>query len=427
MEFYGKTISAEITGWDKLSKIDFTCLKRIYNLDISNNGLEAVGFDKKFENNIKSITMKSLNTREINITQPTLEYLDMTDTTVNIVTLSVDNLKKLIGFNHNTLIGDEPRLTISNFKLPIDLSNFPSNVSIELSHIDYLPTGLDTIEKIDTLLIDDCKNINGIRKLSINDCFDITLKYIYKLNKIKINEIESLDGMKIIANIDLVSLELPQCDLAHVTVIVYANINLSEIIYDGISYGKEDDNDHDLIALCGKLNIVLYTLPEDDADAGIHKLSFNKLYINKEKGNYYNINPQIYKNRELIGEPLTGSSIDDIVNYDGVEYSYIKFPESTGVIINNPGLEFILDRNVINYNDNKVNITKPYNGPFVALGLNEYTAESLVDLLNSEGYEPIIFTDKPELLKSLGYYKVINQFNYAPDLPNVFGIKLVVY
>ena len=66
------------------------------------------------------------------------------------------------------------------------------------------------------------------------------------------------NSIKMIGNIDLVSLELPHQDFTDIKVILYANINLSEIICNGISYGKEDDN-NDLVALCGALDINLYT------------------------------------------------------------------------------------------------------------------------------------------------------------------------
>ena len=427
-QFYGKTISVKVNGFESLSEIILDCVCEIISLDISDNGLTVIDFDGPFADNIRSITMRNMDIAdEIVINQPTLEYLDITNTTTSTLSLSVENLKKLNGFTSKTLIAGEepPSLTISSFKLPLNLSNFPSNISISLYYSDYFPTGLDTIEKINVLIIEDCKNINEIRNFYINDCNDIYLSRIYKLNGIKINNISNLTSIIIISNIDLVTLELPEGNLSNATVILYANINLSEIIYNGISYGKEDDN-NDLVALCGALDINLYTAARYSSDDGKHRLGFNKLYI-KESLNFYNINPQIYKNRELIGEPLENSYDDNNeLRYSGLEYSYVKLPTSTDIIDDNK-LNPILLFNVINYNGNNVVLYSSEYNAFVAFGLTEDTAASFIDKLDKNALGAIVFTDKPNLLKGLKNHKVINPFNYAPDLPNVFGIKLVVY
>lgn len=430
MEFYDKIISVEITGWDTLSKIDFQCLTHICNLDISDNGLTIIDFDEAFDGNIKSITMKNMiiddPDSEILISQPTLEYLNITNSSSSKLTLSLESLKEIDGFTPSTLIGDNPKLTISNFKLPINLDNFPSNISITIYNIDYFPTGLDSIEKINSLNIENCKNINEIKNLYINNCYSVYLTYVYKLNKIKINDIseyivddENKNAISMIANIDLVSLELPKQKLTDATVILYANINLSEIICNGISYGKEDDKDNDLLALCRELELLIYTSSGYSNDKGKHRLGFNKLYISRE--DFYNINPQIYKDRELIGEPLTGDSIDDILKYKDIKYSYIKLPKVDDIIKNTSLMEMLVS-NVIDYSNNDVIFTSTEYYAFVALGLNGYTARSFVENLDNYGIGAIVFTDRPKLLTGVKNHKVINPFNGY-----FFKINLVVY
>ena len=432
MEFYDKVISVEITGWDNLSKINFQCLTHIYNLDISDNGLTIIDFDEVFDGNIRSITMKNMiingdtpGDGYIIIHQPTLEYLDISGSSSGRLTLSVESLKEIKGFTPNTLIVGNPELTIGNLKLPINLDNFPSNINITIYHIDYFPTGLDTIEKVNILNIDDCKNINEIRNLYINNCNSIYITNVYKLNRITIDNIDNLTTIELIANIDLVTLEVPDGDLSNALVEIYANINLSEIICNGISYGKED-SDNDLVALCGELEINLYKPAGYSGDNGKHRLGFNKLYI-KEEFDYYNINPQIYKDRELIGNPLTGDNINNILKYKDIKYSYIKLPKLDDTIKKTILMEMLVT-NVIDYNNNNVEFTPTcYYYTFVALGLNGYTARSFVEVLENTNIGAIIFTDRPKLLKGVKNHKVINPFTYAPDLPNVFGINLVVY
>ena len=155
-------------------------------------------------------------------------------------------------------------------------------------------------------------------------------------------------------------------------------------------------------------------------------LGFNKLYINEEERNYYNLNPQIYKNSQLIGEPLTGSSISDILKYTDITNSYIQLPE-LDTAINNSDLKSILVLNAINYNNNDVVLYKVGYNTFVAFDLTEDTATSFINTLDQYNTRSIVFTNNPNLFKGLKVNKVINPFNYAPDLPNVFGIKLVVY
>ena len=64
---------------------------------------------------------------------------------------------------------------------------------------------------------------------------------------------------------------------------------------------------------------------------------------------------------------------------------------------------------------------------FVALGLTTDTADSFIEVIDSKDDDGIIFTNNPGLFKDVKNGKVINLFTYSPDLPNVFGIKLVVY
>ena len=84
--------------------------------------------------------------------------------------------------------------------------------------------------------------------------------------------------------------------------------------------------------------------------------------------------------------------------------------------------------NVVDYNDNNVNLD--INGEyevFAAFGLNQTTADSFLATLAGKSDGAIIFTNTPNLLKGVKNHIIINPFTYAPDLPNVFGIKLVVY
>lgn len=426
--FYGKVISVEITGFKSLSEIKLNCVSGVINLDISNNGLSDIDIDHILPN-VRSITMRNMTLKGIFLSEPTLEYLDMTNTTLRTLQLEENKLKSLIGFNHNTLIsveieGEEepPELILSNFKLPISLDNFPSDMRIALDNGDYFPTGLDTIEKIESLRIRGCKNNNKIRNFYINNCNEIELSHILGLNRVKINNIDESGEIEIIANIDLVTLELPYQNFSNLAFALYANINLSEIICNGISYGKED-SDNDLVALCNKLNIILYTSSNYENPIK-HTLGFNKLYIKEE--DYWNINPQIYKNSKLLGNPLT--KYDNVLNYGFTDYYYIKLPNPIdNGIANSTQLQTILNHNCIDYNNNNIIINAVYKRTFVALGLNEVTAESLVEALNQNESEVFVFTDKPELLKGVKYHKVINPFTYTPDLANVFEIKLVVY
>lgn len=427
INIYKTTVFCEITGWGSLSDININYLENIINLDISGTGILELQIEDIFTK-IKSMILKNMNLANIMIMVDSLEYLNITDTKAIQVDLNLPSLKELIGLTPKTLKTDDetpPMLTLSSFKLPINLTNFPSNINILLSGIDYFPTGLDTIEKINILDIADCKNINEIRNLYINDCNEISLTDIYKLNRIKINNIDNLTYMAIMRNIDLVSLELPEGNLSTASVELYANINLSEIICNGISYGKED-SDNDLVALCRELNINLYTPDEYSTDNGKHRLGFNKLYINEEERNYYNINPQIYKNSELLGNPLTGNSIDDISRYNNIKYSYIKLPKLDNKIPDTE-LTIMLTYNVIDYNNNDVDFTNTGYFTIVAMNLNEYTAASLIEQLNNDNEGTFVFTNKPELLKEVKHHRVINPFTYEPDLGNVFKLKLVVY
>ena len=455
LKFYNNTISMEITGFESLSKIEFGCVQKLLTLDISDNGLTSIDIDNMQEN-IRSITIRNVNSNYIGISESSLEYLDMTNTTTNSLVLIAPKLKTLIGFTPDTLItvqkkeegedGEEgelknvpPSLTLMNFKMPINLENFSSFHTLTLSYNDYFPTGLDT-KNIVQLTIIDCKNNNKIREFYINNCSKINLSNIFSLNSVKINTIgdyfvkdENKNGLAIIGNIDLVSLELPKQDLSNIPVTLYANINLSEIIYDGISYGKED-SDKDLVALCEASGMKLFEYNSKETIIANfakikHKLGFNKLYIKEKKRNFYNINPQIYKNRELIGAPLTEEfDFDDIIIPAVIKYYYLELPESISVnTTDRPFFRSILKQNVIDYNNININIQAMSSERFIALNLSEYTAGSLVTLLNDSDNGAIIFTDKPNLLKGVKNHIIINPFTYAPDLPNVFGIKLVVY
>ena len=445
LKFYNNTISMEIIGFESLSEIQFGCVQKLLTLDISDNGLTPIDIDHMQEN-IRSITMRNMNPEYIFIIEPSLEYLDMTNTTSNSLYLSGAKLKTLIGFTPDTLITVEkegengivetvlPSLSLMDFKMPIRLENFPSFDTLTLTYNDYFPTGLDTIKNITQLTIINCKNNNKIRNFCIDNCNKINLSYILSLNSVKIDN-NNLEELKIIGNIDLLSLELPEQDLSNIPVILYANINLSEIICNGISYGKED-SENDLVDLCELLMMKLCNYDNEiDHTNNVtnfanckHKLGFNKLYIKEEFDNY-NINPQIYKNRELIGDPLTEKiSFRDILGNNKFQYYYIKLrnPINTSDI-NNIHFPNRLAQNAIDYNDNNITITGISSDVFIALGLNDYTAESLVAKLNETDYGSFVFTDKPNLLKGVKNHIIINPFNYTPNLPNVFGIKLVVY
>lgn len=451
LKFYNKTISMEITGFENLSEIGRGCVQNILRLDISDNGLINIDIDNMFLN-VRSITMRNMNPTYMIISEPLLEYLDMTNTISNSLHLSAPKLKTLIGFTPDTLItvedekGNEilPSLSLMDFKMPINLENFPSFYALVLANNYYFPTGLDT-KNITHLDIINCKNNNKIRNFCIDNCIKINLSNILSLNSVKINNIikyevdgKNRNGITMIGNIDLMSLELPQYDFTDIAVILYANINLSEIIYGGISYGKED-SDKDLVALCIKSRMKLWkydsnnTTNTDDINNTLnskHKLGFNKLYI-KEKFDYYNITPQIYKNSKLLGNPLTDSvKIENIIKNNYLQYYYIQLPNPipSGItdLISFPTR---LAQNVIDYNNNNIEITAVYSDPFIALNLNLDTdnIESLVEILNKNESGCFVFTDKPNLLKGVKNHIIINPFNYAPDLPNVFGIKLVVY